>query len=100
MTSLLHKMTSGTWKYPKIKTVLATAGLHTSEHYVRVRRARIMRWVIDRPILKLCRSVEKRRRSTPRLYWWEQIMDLDKASAGAPADATTEGDREDGGRTP
>ena len=82
------------------KTVLADAGIHTIAHYVQVRRARIMRWVEDRPILKLCREAERRRRTTPRLYWWEQPMDLDEASAGARADATTEGDRWDGGRAP
>ena len=100
MIGLLPKMTSGTWKYPKTKAVLKAAGLHTIEHYVQVRRARIMRWVIDRPILELCRSAERRRGTTPRLYWWEQPMDLDEASAGAPADATTEGDRGDGGHAP
>ena len=96
MTGLLPKMNGGTWKYPKTKIVLAAAGLHTIEHYVRVRRARIMRWVMDRPILNLCRLVERRRRTTPRLYWWEKPMDQDEASAGVPVDATTDGDRGDG----
>ena len=59
-----------------------------------------MRWVEERPIVKLCRSAEMRRRTTPRLYWWEQPMDLDEASAGAPTDATTEGDRGDRERAP
>ena len=59
-----------------------------------------MRWVIDRPILKLYREAERRHGTAPRLYWWEQPMDLDEASAGAPADATTEGERGDGGRFP
>ena len=85
---------------PKRRTVLAAAGLHTIEHYVQVRRARTLLWVEERPILKLCREAEKRRGTTPHLYWWEQPMDLDKASAGAPADTTTEGVREDGGRAP
>ena len=85
---------------PEMKIVLATAGLHTIEHYVQVRRARIMRWVEDRPILKLCREVERRRGTTSRLYWWEQPMDLDEASVGAPVDATTEGERGDRGRSP
>ena len=34
------------------------------------------------------------------LYWWEQPIDLNEASKGAPADATTEGDRGDGERAP
>ena len=85
MTGLLPRKVGGSWKFPKTKTVLAAAGLHTIEHYVQVRRARIMRWVIDRAILKLCRLAERRRGTTPRLYWWEQPMELDEASAGALA---------------
>ena len=90
----------GSWKFPKRKTVLAAAGLHTIRYYIKVRRARIMRWVEDMPILKKCRKAERRHSTTPRLYWWEQPMDMDEASAGAPADATTEGDIGDGGRAP
>ena len=93
---MLPKKVGGPWVFPKKKTVLAAAGLHTIEHYVQVRRARIMRWIIDRPILKLCREAERRRGTTPRLYWWEQPMDLDEASAGAHADATTQGVRRGG----
>ena len=100
MAGLLPKKIGGSWKFPKTKTVLAAAGLHTIEHYVQVRRARTMRWVDDRPIQKLCREAERRRGTTPRLYWWEQPMDLEEASAGAPADATTERVRGDGGRAP
>ena len=68
MTGLLPKKVGGSWKFPKTKTVLAAAGLHTIEHFVQVRRARILRWVEDRPILKLCREAERRRGITPRLY--------------------------------
>ena len=100
MTGLLPKKVGGAWKFPKTKTVLVAAGLHTMKHYVQVRRVRIMRWVEDRHILKLCREAERRRGTTSRLYWWEQPMDLDEASTGAPVDATTEGDRGDGGRAP
>ena len=100
ITDLIPKKVGSSWVFPKTKTVLEAAGLHTIEHYVQVRRARILRWVEDRPILKLCREAERRRGTTPRLYWWEQPMDLDEASAGAPADATTEGVRGDGGCAP
>ena len=100
MTGLLPKKVGGSWKFPKTKSVLAAAGLHTIKRYVQVRRARIMRWVDDRPILKLCREAERRRGTTPHLYWWEQPMDLDETSAGAPTDATTDGDRGDGGHAP
>ena len=98
MTGLSPKKVGGAWKFPKSKTVLAADGLHTIKYYVQVCRARILRWVEDKPILKLCREAERRRGTTPRLYWWEQPMDLDEASGGAPADATTEGDGGDWGR--
>ena len=91
MTGLLPKMTSGNWIYLKTKTVLAAAGLHTIKYYVHVPRASIMRWVVDMPILEIWRTAEK-----TRLYWWEQSMDLDEASAGAPAGVVTEGDRSEG----
>ena len=100
MTGLLSKKVGGSWTFPKTKTVLAVAGLHSIEHYVQVRRARILRWVEDRPILQLYTEAERRRGTTPRLYRWEQPMDMDEASAGAPADTTTEGFRGDGGRAP
>ena len=100
MTGLLPKLVGGSWKFPKTNTVLATASLHTIEHYVQVRRAHIMRWVIDRPILKLCRMAERRRGTTPRLYWWEQSMELDDASAGVPLAVAVEGDIGDEERAP
>ena len=68
MTCLLPKKVGGSWTFPKTKTVLTATGLHSIEHYVQVRRARILQWVEDRPILKLCREVERRRGTTPRLY--------------------------------
>ena len=67
-TDLLPKKVGGSWKFPKTKSVSAAAGLHTIAHYVQVRRAHIMRWVEDRPILKLCREAERKRETTPRLY--------------------------------
>ena len=72
MTGLLPKMTGGTKKLPKTKAVLKAVGLHTIEHYVQVRGARIMRWVIDRPILELCRLAERKSGTTPRLYRWNK----------------------------
>ena len=100
MTVLLPKMTGGTWKYPMTKTILKAAGLHTIEHYVQVRRARITPWVIDMPILELRRSAERKRGTTPRLYWWAQPMELDDASGGAPPAVVAKGDRGDGGHVP
>ena len=97
---MLPKMVGGTWRYPKTKAVLAAAGLRTILHYVQVRRASIMRWVVDRPILELCRLAERRRGTTPHTFWWEQPMDLDETSAGAPAGVASEGDKGEGGHAP
>ena len=44
MTGLLPKKIGGSWKFPKTKTVLAAANLHTIEPYVQVRRAHILCW--------------------------------------------------------
>ena len=99
MSGMIPKMTGGAWKYPKTKAVLKTAGLHTIEHCVQVRRARIMRWVIDRPILKWCRAAERRRGTTPRFDWWDQTMDLDETSREG-AGVVEEGNRGEGGHTP
>ena len=80
--------------------VLAVAGLHTSSHYVEVCRACIMRCVMDKPVLELYRSAERRRGTTLRRYWWEQPTDLAEMSAGVPAIVVEEGDTGEGGRSP
>ena len=41
MTGLLPKKIWGSWTFPKTKTVLAADGLHTIDHYVQIRSARI-----------------------------------------------------------
>ena len=43
MTGKMSVLASGVWVYPKTSEVLAAAGLHTIEYYVRVRRARILK---------------------------------------------------------
>ena len=54
MTGMLPVYAHGLWTYPKTSEVLATAGLRTIEHYIRIRRARIFLWVKERPIYQLC----------------------------------------------
>ena len=43
MTGKLPVLAHGIWTYPKTSEVLAAAGLRNIEHYVRVRRARILK---------------------------------------------------------
>ena len=100
MTGLLPKMSRGMRKYLKTKTVPAAAGLHKILHYVQVRRASIMHWIVDRPILEPCRSVERGRGTTPRNFWWEQSMDLDETRGRAPLDVVAAGNRGERGRPP
>ena len=68
MMGMLPKLISGRWKYPMTQTVLAAAVLRTIERDVRVRMDRILNWVQDRPILKMCRSAERRCGSPSHLY--------------------------------
>ena len=44
-----------------------------------VRRQTIAAYIVDRPIFNLCVGEERRRGTSPRLWWWEQPMDLDLA---------------------
>ena len=43
MTGKMPVLAHGIWTYPKTSEVLAAAGLRNIEHYVRVRRARILK---------------------------------------------------------
>ena len=97
---MLPKMVGDTWRYLKTSEVLKAAGLHTIVHYVQVRRESIMRWIVDRLILWICEKEERRHGTTPCTFWWEQPMELEAASAGAPAVVAAEGDGGGGPRTP
>ena len=94
MTGRLPKRVGKTWCYLKKPEVLTAAGLHTITH--RGQRHSIVKWVADRPIYGFYQAVEKRRGITPRIFWWEQPMDLDQASVGAPTTVAAEGDRGEG----
>ena len=85
MTGKMLVFAHGIWTYQKTSEVLAAAGLRTIEHYVRVRRARILHWVKDRPIYKLCQTVISRRVTPPRKFWWEFPMHLDEVAGAQPA---------------
>jgi hypothetical protein len=66
-----------TWVYPRSVDVLQECGLKTKEEYIGIRRQTIKVYVTTRPILNKCRQGKQKRGAVPRLWWWEQPMDLD-----------------------
>ena len=84
MTGKFPVLAHGIWTYPKTSEVLAAAGLRNIENFVRVRRARILKWVQERPIYQLCQRAVRRRGTPPRTFWWELPMHLDEATGGRP----------------
>ena len=71
MTGKMPVFAHGIWTYPKTSEILAAAGLRTIEHYVRVRRAKILHWMKDRLIYQLCQKAGRRRGTPPRKFWWD-----------------------------
>ena len=61
-------------------------GLKTIREYIEVRQNTIAAGIVNRPILKLCVDQEPVRGTVRRLWWWEQPMDIDLASAGNDID--------------
>ena len=50
---------------------------------------------MNRPIFDLCVEEERKRGTSPRLYWWEQTVDWDLArGAGDAASVVAEHDKE------
>ena len=68
---------SGRWTYPSSEDVLGEVGIQSVVQYVQVRRAKIAKYIMDRPIFALCAESGRRRGSTNWQFWWEQSMDLD-----------------------
>ena len=66
---------TGTWTYPSTEDVLEEVGLFPIRQYIEVRRQTIAAYIVNRPIFQLCVDEERRRGTSPRL-WWEQPMDL------------------------
>ena len=63
------------WTYPSSVDVLNKVGLKTIREYILVRRNTIAAYIRDRPIFNLCVDAERKRGTSPRLYWWEQPLD-------------------------
>ena len=78
MTGMMpRKKPDGSWTYPSSAEVLEKAGLHTIAHYMEVRRNTILKFLVGRPIHKLCLDAVRKRGSCSRQFWWEQPMDLE-----------------------
>ncbi len=76
----MHKPKQGpgrTWIYPRSVDVLQECGLKTIEEYIFIRWQMIVVYVATRPIVNKCSQGEQKRGAVPRLWWWEQPMDLD-----------------------
>ena len=85
---------SGSWMYPSSEKVLEEVGLHTIRDYIEVRRQTIAAYIVHRPIFELCVEESRRRGTSPRLWWWEQAMDLDLAREVNLASVVVEEDEE------
>ena len=77
ITGMRPKKRGETWVNPKFMSVLKAARVERIRKYIAERRHNIHRSIADRPILDECREAERQRGSPPRLYWWEQEMELD-----------------------
>ncbi len=76
----IHKPKWGpgrTWIYPQLVNVLQECGLKTMEEYIGIRWQTIAVYMATCLILNECRQGKQKRGAVPRLWWWEQPMDLD-----------------------
>ena len=63
---------NGEWVYPPIEEALEEPGLYSIEHYINVRRRTLVQNVATRPIVELCKDLERLSGSSNRQYWWDQ----------------------------
>ena len=83
---------TGSWVYPSREELFEEVGLYTIHEYIEKRRQSIATYIIDRPIFDLCVEGQRKRGISPRLWWWEQSMDLDLAREGINAPSVVAGD--------
>ena len=85
MTGMMpREKPDGSWTYPSSEKVLEKAGLYTVAQYIEVRRNTILKFLVDRPIHKLCLDAVRKRGTSARQYWWEQPMDLEAEMISVP----------------
>jgi hypothetical protein len=56
------------WVYPRSSDILQECSMDTISHYIDIRRTRIFRYVVDRPIYKTCRAGVGKRGLLPRQW--------------------------------
>ena len=73
----MHKseQTLDGWIYPLSTDVLEEAGLHTTKHYIQVRRDSITAYIMHRLIFDACRERGRRRGSRPHKFWWDKPIE-------------------------
>jgi hypothetical protein len=79
------KLLDGTWTYPNLAQVLEDVGLKTVAHYIAIRWQHIANYIVNKPIFTTCVDGVRRRGSSNRHFWWEQLMDLEAAWAARVA---------------
>ena len=81
----------GSWTYPDTEAVFEEVGLHTIEHYIRVRRDTIGAHIATRPIFEFCKRAERRRGTAPRQFWWDQEFTLEEPASDDDASSVVAG---------
>ena len=64
--------------YPTLELVLEECGLDTMAQYIKVRRNTVVQSIPGRPVFNFCRDSRRRPGTSPRQWWWEQLMDLEE----------------------
>ena len=59
ITSMMPYREGGEWVYPSTTEVLKEAGMYSMEHYLNVRRNKLVDYVATRPIGELFNGVER-----------------------------------------
>jgi hypothetical protein len=92
------KLPDGTWTYPNLVQVLEDVGLKTITHYIAVCQQHIANYIVSKPIFTRCVDGVRKRGSSNRHFWWEQLMDLEAARATRIAGPTDAFDAEEENR--
>ena len=73
----------GEWEYPPTTAVLEEAGMYSMEHYINVRRNKLVDYVATRPIGGLLGDVERLSGSArSQMFWFNQETTLADSEEG------------------
>ena len=64
------------WTFPATKELFETTGLYPVQQYIEILCTAKLKIVAQRSIMELCLEAERKRRTGPRQYLWDQRMDL------------------------